>query len=219
MSVAVKRSIKIPHYTLGEEIFNAISHGIGGALGIAALVLMLLRAKTPMAVVTTAIFGGSMVILYVMSCVYHALSANLTRGKKVLRVLDHCNVFLLVAGTYIPVSLMGVGGALGWVLFGVVLTFCTLGIVFSAIDVDRYVVVSVICHLVSGWSILLGLPQLTASAGPAGVFNMIAGGVMYTVGAILYGVGHKRRYMHCLFHVFCLAGTFFHFWAIYAYLL
>ena len=219
MTAAAKRSIRIPHYTLGEEIFNAVSHGLGGLLSIAALVLMVTRAKTPMAVVTTAVFGGSMVILYVMSCIYHALSANLVRGKKVLRVLDHCNVFLLVCGTYIPASLLGVGGALGWVLFGVVCVFCTLGIVFSAIDVDRYVTVSVICHLISGWSILAGLPQLLARAGQAGVFNMIAGGVMYTVGSVLYGIGHKKSYMHCLFHVFCLAGTFFHFWGIYAYLL
>ncbi len=219
MSVAVKRAIKLPHYTLGEEIFNAVSHGLGGALSVAALVLMILRAKTPLAVVTVSVFGGSMVILYVMSCLYHALSANLTRGKKVLRVLDHCNVFLLVWGTYVPASLLGVGGALGWVLFGVVCTFCTLGIVFSAINVDRYVVVSVICHLISGWSILAGLPQLLANAGSAGVFNLIAGGVMYTVGSVLYGIGHQKRYIHCLFHVFCLAGTFFHFWGIFRFLL
>ena len=115
-------NIKVPSYTLGEELFNAISHGIGAALSIYALILMLLRAHGGLAVACVAIFGASMILLYTISCVYHALSRNL-EGKKVLRVLDHCNVYVLVLGTYLPASLLGVGGALGWALFGLTAAF------------------------------------------------------------------------------------------------
>ena len=164
------------------------------------------------------LFGAAMVLLYTMSCVYHALPPK-GRGKQVLRVLDHCNVYLLVFGSYIPAALLGVGGAAGWVLFGVVLLFSVVGIVFTAIDVDRYQLVSVICHLICGWSILAGVPGLLRSMGWGGLSWLILGGVMYSVGAILYGLGKRKKYRHSVFHVFCLLGTFFHFWAIYTYLL
>ena len=119
-------NIRIPSYSLGEEIFNAISHGIGGLLSIAGLVLLLLRARGALAVVSVSLFGAAMVILYVISCVYHALSRR-TEGKKVLRVIDHCNVFLLVMCTYVPVSLLGVGGTLGWALVSGVSAFAVTG--------------------------------------------------------------------------------------------
>ena len=211
-------NIRIPLYTLGEEIFHAISHGIGAALSIAALALMMVKAQGTMAQVTSAIFGTALIVLYTVSCVYHSLSRSV-EGKKVLRVIDHCNVYLLVWGTYIPVALLGVGGTLGWILFGVTGAFTALGVTLTAIQVDKYKVAQVICHLVSGWSILLGLPQLMHTAGPQGVFFMVLGGIMYTLGSLLYGLGSRVRYMHSVFHVFCLLGSFFHFWAIYVYLL
>ena len=193
MAERKKKEISIPSYSLGEELFNAISHGFGALLSIAALVLMLIRARNALEVTTAAIFGTSMIFLYTISCVYHALSPGL-RGKKVLRVLDHCSVFLLVFGTYIPASLLGVSGV-------------------------RYQLAAVICQLLSGWSILMGVCNLRASAGLQGLIWMIAGGAMYTIGAILYGIGKNRKYCHSVFHVFCLLGTFCHFWAIYKYLL
>ncbi len=211
-------NIRIPLYTLGEEIFHAISHGIGAALSIVALALMMVKAHGLTAQLSAAFFGTSMIILYTVSCVYHSLSRRL-EGKKVMRVIDHCDVYLLVWGTYVPVALLGVGGALGWVLFGVTGAFTALGITLTAIHVDRYKVPQVFCHLISGWSILLGLPQLTASVGQTGVLYMLLGGIMYTLGSILYGLGSKVRYMHAVFHLFCLAGTFFHFLVIYTRLL
>ena len=218
MERAIRREIRLPDYSLGEELFNAISHGLGGLLGTAALVLLAIRARGALALVSVVLFGAATVLLYTMSCVYHALSPAV-RGKRVLRVLDHCNVYLLVLGTYIPVSLLGVGGAMGWVLFGVVLLFSLLGILFTAIDVDRYQAVSVSCHLICGWSILAGIPGLLHSMGRDGLTWLVLGGVMYSVGAVLYGLGKRKRYRHSLFHVFCLLGTFFHFWAVYTYLL
>lgn len=210
--------VKVPSYTLGEELFNAISHGIGAALSVYALVLLLLRAHGALAVTCVSIFGASMILLYTNSCVYHALSRNLA-GKKVLRVLDHCNVYVLVLGTYLPAALLGVGGALGWALFGLTAAFTALGVTLTAISVDRFKGPQVICHLVSGWSILIGIPQLLQTMGSAGVRFLILGGVMYTVGSVLYGLGSRKRYIHSVFHIFCLLGTFFHFWGIYQYLL
>ena len=218
MSEKKKLNIKIPNYTLGEELFNSISHGIGAALAVAALVLMVVKAHNPLPETTVSLFGATMIILYTMSCIYHALSPNL-EGKKVLRVIDHCNVFLLVFGTYIPVSLLGVGGAKGWILFGVICLFTIIGIVFTAINVDKYKVIATICHVINGWSILIGIPELINNAGHEGLLFMILGGVMYTIGSVLYGLGSKKKYMHCIFHVFCLLGTFFHFWSIYMYLI
>ncbi len=218
MSEKKKLNIKIPNYTLGEELFNSISHGIGAALAVAALVLMVVKAHNPLPETTVSLFGATMIILYTMSCIYHALSPNL-EGKKVLRVIDHCNVFLLVFGTYIPVSLLGVGGAKGWILFGVIGAFTIIGIVFTAINVDKYKVIATICHVINGWSILIGILELINNAGHEGLLFMILGGVMYTIGSVLYGLGSKKKYMHCIFHVFCLLGTFFHFWSIYMYLI
>ena len=215
---AKKRGITIPNYSLGEEIFNAISHGIGGLLSVIALIMMLLKAKTPLAIVSVSVFGFAMIVLYVISCVYHALSKRV-KGKKVLRVIDHCNVFFLVLGTYVPVSLLGVGGWLGWTLLGVVFAFAATGISLNGVNVEKFKVSSVICHLVCGWSILFGVPTLLQTMGKAGVFWLIAGGAAYTVGSILYGIGAKKKYIHSVFHIFCLIGTACHFWAVYRFLL
>ena len=217
-SKAKKRGISIPNYTLGEEIFNAISHGIGGLLSIIASVMMLLKAKTSLAIASVSIFGFAMIVLYVISCIYHALSKRV-KGKKVLRVIDHCNVFFLVLGTYVPVSLLGVGGWLGWTLLGMVFSFAATGISLNGVNVDKFKVSSVICHLVCGWSILFGVPALLNTMGRTGVYWLIAGGAAYTVGSILYGIGAKKKYIHSVFHIFCLIGTACHFWGVYHFLL
>ncbi|MBO4836776.1 MAG: hemolysin III family protein [Clostridia bacterium] len=211
-------NIRLPFYTLGEEIFNAVSHGLGAAFSVAALVLLVVRARGLPAKICVSLFGASMILLYTVSCIYHALSRNL-EGKKVLRVIDHCNIYVLVLGTYIPASLLGVGGTLGWILFGVTGAFTALGITLTAVRVDRFQVSQVICHLVSGWSILLGLPRLMRTMGKAGVLYLLLGGSLYSIGSALYALGSRRRYAHSVFHVFCLLGTFCHFWGIYRYLI
>ena len=213
-----KLNIRVPKYPLGEEIFNATSHGIGALLSIAALILMIIKANSVYEIVTVSLFGSTMIILYTMSCIYHSLSSKV-EGKKVLRVIDHCNVFLLVFGTYIPVSLLGIGGVLGWILFSLVALFTMLGIIFTAIHIDRFQVIEVICHLVNGWSILIGAKILLENIGSTGLLFIILGGIMYTVGSILYAVGSSKKYMHSIFHIFCLLGTFFHFLSIYFYLI
>ena len=213
-----KKKIRIPSYNLKEELINSISHGIGSGLAIAGLVLMMIKANTPLEYVTCSLFGATMIILYTMSCIYHALSPKI-KGKAVLRVLDHCNVYLLVFGTYIPISLLGIGGTLGWIMFGIVATITTIGIIFTSINIDKYSLLSVICHLVNGWSVLFALPFLLNNIGVNGVVFTVLGGVMYSVGALLYWKGAHIKYMHSIFHFFCLAGTIFHFFAIYLFIL
>ncbi|MBO6109649.1 MAG: hemolysin III family protein [Methanobrevibacter sp.] len=212
------KSIRIPNYTLGEELFNSISHGIGAQLSVAGLVLMVLKAHGFLPEFVVSLFGATMIILYTVSCVYHALSPKM-KAKKVLRVMDHCNVYLLVYGTYIPASILGVGGKIGIYLFLFVTIVTIIGITLTIIDIDKYQLLEVICHLINGWSILIGVPKLLESVGKTGVLYFVLGGVMYTIGSILYGVGKRKKYMHCIFHVFCLLGTFFHFWGIYMYLI
>ena len=218
MDQVKKRTISIPDYTMGEEICDAVTHGFGALLSAVALTLLAIRAHGALSIITVTLFGVAMIQLYTVSCVYHALSPSLA-GKKVLRVIDHCNVFLLVFGTYLPVALLGVGGSEGWILLGIVALFTVLGIVLTAIDVDRFQAASVVCHLLSGWSILFGIPSLLRTVGSTGLLYMILGGVMYSIGAVLYGAGKSKRYRHSVFHIFCLLGTFCHFWAVYHYLL
>ena len=213
-----KINIRIPKYTLKEELMNSISHGLAALGAIAMLVLMVIKAKGALAETTVALFGSAMVILYTLSCIYHALSPSL-EGKKILRVLDHCNVFVLVFGTYIPVALLGVEGPFGWALFGVVAAITTLGIVLTSINIDKFQVLEVICHLINGWSILFGISILLESMGVHGVLFLLGGGIIYTIGSVLYGVGSKKKYMHSVFHIFCLLGTFFHFLTIYMFLM
>lgn|SRR5574344_6735 len=210
--------IKIPNYSLGEELINSISHGVGAGLSIAALVLLIIKSPNSISVVASCIYGSCMILLYLISCLYHALSPKLT-GKKVLRVIDHCNVFLLEAGTFTPICLALLGGKLGWVTFGVIWGITTVAIVFNAIDVDKYQLVSVICNLVIGWSALIIYKPLELAMGNAGLYLLIAGGVSYSIGAFLYWIGSKKKYMHSIFHFFVLAGSLFHFFMIYLYVI
>ena len=208
------------NYSLSEELINSISHGIAAGLSIWGLVMLIIKAssKGAMAVTTVTIFGTTMILLYTISCIYHALSSKV-RGKKVLRVLDHCNVFLLVYGTIIPVALVGIGGAKGWICFGIVSFVTVIGIVFSAINIERVKIFEVICHLVNGWSMLIYIKVLLNSMGYIGFSLIVLGGVLYSIGAILYGIGTRHKYIHSVFHFFCILGTISHYFAIYLYLL
>ena len=215
-----KRSLNIliPDYTLGEEIVNAISHGLGAAFAIVALVLMAVKAEGALAETTSVLFGCSMILLYTISCIYHALSPKL-ESKKVMRVIDHCNVYLLVYGTYIPISLMGVGGTKGLILFFIVTAVTLFGIILTSVKIDKTETLQTICHLISGWSVIFVLSNLSKTLGTMGIVFLILGGVMYTIGSILYALGEKKRYMHSVFHLFCLLGTLFHFLCVYVCLL
>lgn len=212
--------ISIPKYSLSEELLNSISHGVGALFGIVATVLCIVKAAgtgDPWRIVSSAIFGATVLLLYLMSCLYHALKVNM--AKRVFRVIDHCTIFLLIAGTYTPFTLVTLRGTIGWWLFGIVWGMAVLGITLNAISLKKFSKISVACYLIMGWAILAAFQPLADSLSPEGVALLIWGGVAYTVGAILYGIGSKVKYFHSVFHFFCLAGTVFHFFAIYLHVL
>ncbi len=209
----------VPKYSLGEELINSISHGIGAGLSVAALVLCVVKASTAGGKVAAVLYGALMVMLYTISCIYHALSPRL-RGKRVLRVIDHANVFLMVAGTYMPICLSLLGGTVwGWLAFGIVWLVTIVAVVFSCIDVDKFQMVGVVCNLVLGWGVLLLLPVLCNMVPWIGLMLLIFGGVAYSLGAVLYVIGARVPYMHSVFHFFVLMGSILHFFFIYLYCL
>ena len=212
--------ISIPKYSLSEELLNSISHGVGAIFGIVATVLCILKscaAGDPWRIVSGAIFGATMLLLYLMSCLYHALKVN--KAKRVFRVIDHCTIFLLIVGTYTPFTLVTLRDSVGWWLFGAVWGIAILGITLNAIDLKRFSKISVACYLLMGWAILSAIEPLRANLAPGGIALLVWGGVVYSVGAILYGIGSKVKYFHSIFHFFCLGGSVLHFLAIYQYAL
>lgn len=220
MENKAKHRIAIPQYTLGEELTNSITHGVGACLGIAALVLCIVKSCTPLdgyKLASSITFGLTATMLYLMSCLYHALKVN--RAKRVFRVIDHCTIFLLIAGTYTPYTLVTLRGITGWVLFGVVWGVGILGIVLNAVSLKRFAKLSVICYILMGWVVLFASRQLMAALARDGLWLLLAGGIAYTIGAVLYCIGAKKKYFHSVFHFFCLIGTILHFFSIYLYVL
>ena len=149
-----------------------------------------------------------MLMLYSVSCIYHGLALN--RAKVVFRSLDHCTIFLLIAGTYTPITLVCLGGTLGWAMFALVWLAAVVGVTLNAVDLERFKVFSMVCYLAMGWVVVLAMKPLRENVSPAGFWCLLAGGIAYPVGAVLYGLGRKVPYMHSVFHLFVLAGSVLH---------
>ena len=214
----------LPTYTKGEEIFNMTSHIVGGVLGIVATVLCVIFAAlhgNVYGVVSGAIYGVSLIILYTMSSIYHGLSPRLF-SKRVFQVLDHCTIFLLIAGCYTPVvlcSIREINPTAGWWIFGIIWALAILGIVLNAIDLKKFKVFSMICYLLMGWCIIFRLDLLLKSVPTPGIILLVAGGISYTIGSILYGIGKMHKYFHSIFHLFILLGSFLQFFCILLYVM
>lgn len=213
----------LPNYTRGEEIFNFVSHIIGAVIGIIATVLCILESAykgNVWGIVTSAIFGFTMVLLYTMSSLYHGLHEG--TAKRVFQILDHCSIYFLIAGTYTPVALCAireVDPLAAWALFGVEWGLAIIATVFTAIDIKKFQVLSMICNLLMGWAIVFIYKTAELALTRNGILLMLFGGIAYTIGAILYGIGKKKKYMHGIFHVFVLIGSIFHLIAIMMYVL
>jgi len=213
----------LPDYTNGEEIMNMVTHIVGGGLGILALVLSVIRAAlqgSALGVVGCAIYGASIVTLYTISSVYHGLRPPM--AKKVLQVLDHCMIYFLIAGTYTPILLSAFVPAyplIGWGLLAAEWILAALAATLTAIDLKKYTVFSMICYIGMGWGIIFFLPQAVKVMTVPGFSLLLSGGIAYTVGAILYGIGVKKRWMHSVFHIFVVLGSILQFLAIYFYVL
>lgn len=218
--MTLKEKIEIPKYTLGEEITNAILHGIGSLLSIAALVLCVVFSAIHgdcYAVVSSCIYGSTLIILYTMSCLYHSFKVN--NAKRIFRIIDHCSIFLLIAGTYTPYTLVSLNGALGWTMFGIIWACAIVGIILNSIDINKYKVFSMILYLAMGWAVIFTFKPLIKAVPMGGIYLLLAGGIIYTVGAIFYGIGKKQKYMHSIWHFFVLAGSILHFFSILLYVI
>lgn len=214
-----KTRFNLPKYTLSEELLNSISHGIGAGLSVAALVLCIVRAayqSTAAGVVGASIYGATLVILYCMSTLYHAITNQTAR--RVFRVFDHTSIYLLIAGTYTPITLVTLRGPMGWTLFGIVWGIAVLGIVFNSISIERFKKFSMVSYIVMGWAIVIGAKDIIAKLDRGGLIFLLLGGIAYTVGIIFYAL-KKKRYMHSVWHFFVLAGSILQFFAVYIYVL
>lgn len=202
---------KLPNYTRGEDIANMITHIIGGGIGVIVLVISVIIAAlrgNARDVVGSAIYGGSMILLYSVSSVYHGLRP--CYGKKVMQVIDHCTIYLLIAGTYTPILLSAVHAVspmTAWIVFGVEWGLVAFAAVFTAIDHDRFKVLSMICYLGMGWCVLFVLKPTYLALGGAAFAWLLAGGIAYTIGAVLYCIGGKKPILHTVFHVFVDIGS------------
>ena len=218
---------KLPPYTKGEEIFNMVTHIVGGALGAAALVLCVVFSFIEWdayKIVGSFIYGFSVVMLYTVSSIYHGITPKADTAKKVMQIIDHCMIFILIAGTYTPITLGAmrqINEPLAWVVFGFVWGASALGITLNAIDIKKYKKFSMICYLVIGWCAIFTLKSLIEAITFTGFMFIILGGISYSIGAILYSTGHKKglKYMHSVFHIFVVFGTVLHFFGILFYVL
>lgn len=217
MTESKEKEIKIPlnkRYTLGEEIFNSVSHGVGALLAIAGTVVLIVMTalySDPWGVVSSAVYGGTLIILYTMSTLYHAITNE--KAKQVMRVMDHVTIFLLIAGTYTPITLVTLRGTLGWVLFGFIWGAAALGIVLNAIDLERFRKISVVCYIIMGWAIIAAIVPLINSLPTISLVFLLVGGVLYSVGVIFYAI-KKIKYFHSIWHLFTIGGSVFHYFAI-----
>lgn len=206
-------------YSRSEEATNIITHAIGFFLGIAALVLMVVRASIhgdAWHIVGASIFGAGLVILYAASTIYHSVRG--VKARKVFRVIDHASIYVLIAATYTPFALVTLNGWVGWTIFGIVWGLAVTGIVLKVFFTGRAEVLLTLMYVAMGWMIIFAAKPLVENLSAGGLTWLVAGGVAYTLGAIFYGI-NKLKYNHAIFHLFVLAGSICHFVTVYSYVL
>ncbi len=202
---------------LADELANAVTHGLGLLLSLAGIPFLVVSANARgdlLNVVGASVFGATLVVLYAASTVYHTVRT--ARAKRILRVVDHVAIYLLIAGTYTPFALGVLRGVWGWTLFGVVWGLAALGVVFKLTLGMRFPRTSTAFYLVMGWVVIIAVRPLMQALPTPGLWLLGAGGLLYTGGVAFY-VSEKRRYMHAVWHLFVMAGSFCHFWAVLRY--
>jgi len=206
-------------YTLGEEVAHAVTHGLGAALAICALVLLAVRAARygpAVHVVACATFGATLIFMYLASTIYHSVPPS--AAKTALRTIDHVAIYLLIAGTYTPFTLITLHGAWGWSLFGVIWGLAVAGVVFKLFFTGRFEILSLAIYLAMGWCAVVALGQLLRTLETGGLWLLFAGGLCYTGGVAFY-VWKRLKYGHAVWHGFVLAGSILHFFAVWIYVL
>jgi len=216
-------ALEKPRYTKGEELFNMISHIVGGGLGVVALLVCIIIAafaQNIWGVATALVYGLSVILLFTMSSVYHGLKVG--KAKKVFRTLDHCTIFILIAGTYTPVLLTqfrAVYPVEAWIMFSAIWGLAVIGIILNIIDLKRFMTFSLICYIGMGWMALFRINQLIAVLGSTFFIIILIGGLLYMAGVVFYVLGKKKKYMHGVFHVFVNAASVLHSIAIAVFLM
>ena len=201
----------LPDYSRGEEIMNMVTHIVGGAIGIVALTLCVMFAAlrgNVFGIVTSAVYGTTMIAMFTISSVYHGLRPNL--GKKVMQVIDHCTIYFLIAGTYTVVVLSAIRPAfpnLGWGLFFFEWVMALIATTLTAIDLKKYEAFSMVCYIGMGWAVIPFWKQTLFVLTKPGFLLLLFGGIAYTIGAVLYGIGSRKKWMHSVFHVFTIIGA------------
>lgn len=202
-------------YTLGEEIFNSVTHGVGSLLSIAGTVVLIVFSainSDAFAVVSSAVYGASLIILYTMSTLYHSITNE--KAKKFFRIMDHNTIFFLIAGTYTPYTLAVLRNPLGWVLFGIVWGAAAIGIVLNSIDLEKFSKISVVCYIAMGWVIIIAVKPLMNSMPFISFALLVAGGIFYTIGVIFYAI-KKVKYFHSVWHIFTVIGSALHYFSVF----
>ncbi|KGK00420.1 PAQR family membrane homeostasis protein TrhA [Thalassotalea sp. ND16A] len=203
-------------YSFVEELVNSITHGLGALLSVAALTLMIIVANDAFELTSAIIYGTSMVVLFLASTLYHAITH--ASAKKVLKLVDHCAIYLLIAGTYTPFMLISLKGAWGYSILSVVWTMAIVGIYFKLVYKQRFPKVSLFTYLAMGWLIIIAAPQMIANVATGGLILLASGGAAYSLGAVFYAF-KNIPFNHAIWHVFVLAGSICHFLAIYIYVI
>lgn len=217
------RDRMLPVYTRGEEIFHMVSHTVGDAVGVVMLLSCVIVAALHhniRGIATGCVYGLCTVLLYTMSSIYHGLKPGL--GKKVFQVLDHCSIYLMIAGTYTPVLLGAYLDAYptsALVIFIGIWALAILGITLTAIDLKRYQIISMCCYLGMGWAVVFQLPRLLGAYGLPMILLLMSGGIIYTGGVIFYSLGKRKKYMHSIFHVCINVATVLQFLGIVIYVM
>ncbi len=209
--------------SMGEEIANAVSHCAGALLAMAGTAVLIVRAaieSTAIGVVSAALYGASLILLYCFSTLYHSITND--GAKRVLQIFDHCSIYLLIVGSYIPISLVMIGQtcgkpALGWTIFGINAFCMVIGILLNSINLNKYKKAALFLDVIMGWLIVCSLKYVYAAGGVGGLAFLVTGGVMYTLGIIFYKM-KKVKYMHFIWHIFVLAGSILHYFFILLYI-
>jgi len=211
---------ELPGYSHGEEQWNMYSHIAGAVLGVVALIWCLVLANTPMEIITSIVYAMTMILLYTTSGIYHGLTDSI--AKRVFQVIDHCTIYLFIAGTYTIVVLCSVrleNASVAWVIFAIEWVMAAIAVTLTAIDLKKYEHFSMACYIVMGWAGVIAIKPAIRALGAVGCILLLAGGISYTIGSILYGIGRKKRFFHGVFHVFILLGSLLHFFCIVFYVL